>query len=91
LSAPATIICGKPIDSVTPLATPNSTGFSGEAANVPPSSRLRPKRASFRSVAPNMCVALTVRTLRDGCDAEPNPGMLLPCAVGSSERTNCVP
>ena len=70
---------------------PKAAGLSGEAGNVPPSSRLRPMRASFRSAVPNMCVALMVSTLRDGCDAEPNPGMLLPCAVGSSERTNCAP
>ena len=70
---------------------PKSTGLSGEAGNVPPSRRLRPKRASFRSVDPKMRVAPIVSTLLDGCDVEPNPGMLLPCAVGSSERTALTP
>ena len=32
---------------------PKSTGFSAVAGNVPPSCSVRPKRASFRSPAPN--------------------------------------
>ena len=35
-----------------------------------------------------MRVAPIVSTFLDGSDVDPKPGMLLPCDVGSSERTN---
>ena len=92
LRSPATIICGRPIGRVTPSPMPKSTGLSGAAGKVPPV-EVAPAESRFvqQPRCRTMCVSLTVRMLATAATRCPNPGMLLPCAVGSRDRTCWLP
>ena len=80
------MICGSPIGRSTPLPIPKSTGLSDAAGYVLPSCAVCPNRASFSSPDPKVCVSFTVSALFQMLRRWPNPGMLVPCAVGSIAR-----
>ncbi len=77
------VICGRPSGVVTPLLMPNSAGFSGVLGMKVMWMRLNPNRASFTSCVPNTCVWLRVPICRVDSRVSPNPGIVLPCSVGS--------
>ena len=84
LSEPATIICGNPIGRSTPFPIAKSTGLSDADGRELPSWAVWPNRASFSRPSPKLWVSLTVTVLFQMWRFRPNPGMLVPCEVGSA-------